>query len=49
MGLTYNTAAVALGVSRATYAAWLAGSARIPKMCGLACAAITAGIKEFTV
>lgn len=37
MGYTYDSASEALGISRATYAAWLAGTARIPKMCLLAC------------
>ena len=50
MGLTYDTAAKALGVSRGTYADWLAGRSRttgkpikISKLVALACAALAAG------
>lgn len=43
MGHAYDTAAAALGVGRATYAAWLAGRA-IPGPVGLACAALAAGL-----
>lgn len=51
MGYTYNTAAAALGVSRSTYADWLAGFSRttgkpiqISRLVALACAALDAGI-----
>ena len=51
MGLTYDTAAKALGVSRSTYAEWLAGKSRttgkpikISRLVALACAALAAGI-----
>ena len=51
MGYTYDTAAKALGVSRGTYAEWLAGRSRntgkpikISKLVALACAAIAAGL-----
>ena len=47
MGYTYDTAAEALGVSRATYANWLSGSRRIPDMAALACAAIMAGLSPY--
>ncbi len=47
-GLIYTTAAEALGVSRGTYSNYLNGHARIPKMLGLACAAISAGIPAWT-
>ena len=55
MGLTYDTAAQALGVSRSTYADWLAGRSRttgqpikISKLVALACAALAAGLGEWT-
>jgi transcriptional regulator with XRE-family HTH domain len=38
---TYETAAAALGVSRATFAAWLNGRTAIPRVAELACLAIT--------
>ena len=51
MGLTYDTAAKALGVSRSTYAEWIAGRSRttgkpikISRLVALACAALAAGI-----
>jgi len=51
MGYTYDTAAAALGVSRGTYADWVAGRSRttgkpikISRLVALACAAIAAGI-----
>ena len=51
MGYTYNTAAQALGVSRAAYADWVAGRSRttgkpikISRLVALACAALAAGI-----
>ena len=43
--LTYDTAAVALGVSRSTYAAWVGGTTRIDRRTALACAAIVAGLE----
>ena len=52
MGYTYDTAAKALGVSRAAYADWIAGRSRttgkpikISKLVALACAAIAAGLE----
>lgn len=54
MGYTYDTAAKALGVSRGTYADWIAGRSRtsgnpvkIAKLVGLACAAIAGGVSEW--
>ena len=54
MGLTYTTAAQALGVSRAAYADWLAGRSRttgkeitLPPMLGLTCAALAAGLQAW--
>lgn len=54
MGLTYDTAAKALGVSRATYAEWLRGTSRttgrpvaISRLVALACAALAAGVGEW--
>ena len=54
MGLTYDTAAKALGVSRATYAEWLRGKSRttgkpitISRLVALACAALAAGVGEW--
>ena len=54
MGLTYDTAAKALGVSRATYAEWVAGKSRTTgkpvtpsRLCALACAALAAGLGEW--
>lgn len=51
MGYTYDTAAAALGVSRAAYADWIAGRSRttgkairISRLVALACAALAAGI-----
>ena len=51
MGYTYDTAAQALGVSRSTYAEWVAGKSRttgkpitISRLVALACAAIEGGI-----
>lgn len=53
MGYTYDTAAAALGVSRGTYADWLAGTSRttgkpikISRLVALACAALAAGMCE---
>ena len=52
MGYTYDTAAAALGVSRAAYADWLAGRSRttgkpikISRLVELACAALAAGLE----
>ena len=54
MGYTYDTAAQALGVSRAAYADWIAGRSRttgkpiqISKLVALACAALAAGLEEW--
>lgn len=44
MGLTYETAAASLGVSRPTVARWLSGQTEIPLSVGLACSAIDAGL-----
>ena len=46
MGCTYETAAAALGVSRATYARYIKDGP--PKIVGLACAAIAAGLSEYS-
>lgn len=48
MGYIYDSAAAALGVNRATYARWLAGSAPIDMRTALACAALAAGLKPWT-
>lgn len=52
MGYTYHTGAAALGVSRGTYADWLAGTSRttgkpirIKRTVALACAALAAGME----
>lgn len=54
MGYTYDTAAEALGVSRAAYADWVAGRSRTTgkpvapsRAVGLACAALAAGLGEW--
>ncbi len=54
MGYTYDTAAAALGVSRATYAEWVAGKSRttgkpitISRTVALACAALAAEVGEW--
>ena len=54
MGLTYDTAAQALGVSRSTYAEWLRGKSRTTgkpvapsRLCALACAALAAGLEPY--
>lgn len=54
MGYTYDTAAAALGVSRAAYADWIAGRSRttgkpikISRLVALACAALAAGLREW--
>jgi transcriptional regulator with XRE-family HTH domain len=43
-GYTYASAADALGVSRATYARYLAAAGELPRMLALACAAVDAGL-----
>ncbi|WP_428142366.1 helix-turn-helix domain-containing protein [Delftia acidovorans] len=43
-GYTYNTAAEALGMSRATYARYLSSPEVLPRWFALACAAIDAGL-----
>lgn len=43
MGYTYDSASLALGVSRATYARWLAAET-VPRIVALACAALAAGL-----
>lgn len=55
MGYTYDTAAQALGVSRSTYADWLAGTSRttgkpitIDRRTALACSAIVAGLSVWS-
>lgn len=54
MGYTYDTAAQALGVSRAAYADWIAGRSRttgkpirISRLVALACAALAAGVEPW--
>lgn len=54
MGLTYDTAAQALGVSRSSYADWIAGRSRTTgkpvapsRLCALACAALAAGLEPY--
>ena len=54
MGYTYDTAAAALGVSRAAYADWIAGRSRttgkpikISRLVALACAALAAGLDAY--
>ena len=54
MGLTYDTAAAALGVSRSTYADWVAGRSRttgkpikISRTVALACAALAARLEPY--
>ena len=54
MGLTYDTAAAALGVNRSTYADLLSGMSRatgkpkdIDRRTGLACAALAARLGEW--
>ena len=55
MGYTYDTGSAALGVSRGTYADRLAGRSRttgkpikISRIVALACAALAAGVGEWT-
>ena len=54
MGYTYDTAAQALGVSRSTYAEWVAGKSRTTgrpvtpsRTVALACAALAAGLEPW--
>ncbi len=54
MGYTYDTAAQALGVSRSSYADWVAGRSRttgkpikISRLVALACAALAAGLAPY--
>lgn len=54
MGYTYDSAAQALGVSRGTYADWVAGRSRTTgkpiqpsRMLALACTAIAAGLGDW--
>lgn len=44
LGYTYEQAAGALGVSRATWAAWVSGRTKIDRRTRLACVAIEAGL-----
>lgn len=44
-GFTYVTAALALGVSRATYANYLGKEGPLPRILALACVAIDAGLE----
>ena len=55
MGYTYDTAAAALGVSRSSYADWLAGTSRttgkpiqVSRLVALACAALAAGLSPWS-
>ena len=55
MGYTYDTGSAALGVSRGTYADWLAGRSRttgkpikISRLVALACAALAAEMDAWT-
>lgn len=48
MGYTYDTAAQALGMSRSSYAAMIAGTSRIDMRTSLACAAIATGLKPWS-
>lgn len=54
MGYTYDTAAQSLGVSRSTYAEWVAGKSRTTgrpvtpsRTVALACAALAAGLEPW--
>ena len=54
MGYTYDTGSAALGVSRGTYADWLAGRSRttgkpikISRTVALACAALAARLEPY--
>ena len=46
MAYTYDTAAVTLGISRATYARYISG-AEIPLVVGLACSALALGLSAW--
>lgn len=47
MGLTYTTAAQALGMSRSNYALMLSGRTAIDRRTAMACAALAAGLDEW--
>lgn len=47
MGLTYDTAAEALGMSRRGYANLVLGETSIDRRTALACAALSAGLSEW--
>lgn len=47
MGYTYDTAAQALGLSRAGYAKMVLGKSPIERRTALACAALAAGLDEW--
>lgn len=47
MGYTYDTASQALGMSRSSYAAMIAGISRIDMRTSLACAAIATGLEPW--
>lgn len=49
LGLTYDTAAESLGMSRSAYAAMIAGQSRIDRRTALACAALAAGLGPWAV
>ena len=48
MGHTYDTAAQALRVNRATYARWLSGDSAIPGPVDLACAALVERLAPYS-
>lgn len=48
LGFTYDTAAVALGVSRRTWANWLSGFRPIPDAVDLACAALVEQLAPYS-
>ena len=48
MGYTYEAGAEALGMSRSGYHKLLSGLSAIDRRTALACAAIAAGLKEWT-
>lgn len=48
MGYTNYRAAAELGVQRSTVANWLDGTAKISKVVALACAALAAGLGEWS-
>ena len=47
MGYTYDTASQALGMSRSSYAAMIAGNSRIDRRTALACSALAAGLEPW--